>query len=509
MPPLTQVFKLSAGLVGAFLLFGAAVPGLLADGSKLVHRFILDTFGWFYLVSVTGILICAIYLIFSRFGHIRLGLDGDRPEYNLVTWFAMLFCAGMGIGLVFWGVAEPTLHYYDPPSGPGQTPEAAEQALRYSFFHWGFHPWAIYAMVGLALAYPQFRKRTPGLISESCRPLMGKWIEGPVGYAIDTMAVFATVFGAATSLGFGAMQISGGLSYLLGTPNTIGTHLILVVAVTVLFMTSAHTGLQRGIKYLSNINIVLALSLLTFLLMIGPTKFLMTAFTSSLGNYLSELPWMSLQLAPLGDQQWIRDWTLFYWAWWVAWAPFVGTFIARVSKGRTVREFVLGVMLVPTVFCGLWFSVFGGTAISLEMNGDGGIKQLIDVQGYEVALFFLLDHFPLGALMSTLAIFLVAIFFITSADSATFVLGTFTTRGELSPPNLIKFVWGIVLSVAAGVLLLSGGLKGLQTTAIIVAFPFAMIMIVMVVALFLSFQGELKAEAEGVRPERGPNDWLQ
>ena len=497
MPPLTQVFKISAGLTGAFLLFGAVAPGLLADGSDLVHRFLLDTFGWFYLTSVSGFLICAIYLIFSRFGHIRLGQDGDRPEYRLVTWFAMLFCAGMGIGLVFWGVAEPTLHYYNPPAGPGQTAEAARLALRYAFFHWGFHPWAIYAMVGLALAYLQFRKRTPGLISESCRPLLGKWVEGPAGCAIDTMAVFATVFGVATSLGFGAMQISGGLSYLLGTPNTVGTHLILIAAVTVLFMSSAQTGLQRGIKYLSNINIVLALSLLAFLFVIGPTKFLMSVFISTLGNYLSELPRMSLQLAPFGDQQWIQDWTLFYWAWWIAWAPFVGTFIARVSKGRTVREFVLGVMLVPTVFCGLWFSVFGGTAISLEMNSDVGIKHIIDVQGKEIALFSLLDHFPLGAVMSTLAIFLVAIFFITSADSATFVLGTFTTRGELSPPNSIKFVWGVVQSAAAAVLLLSGGLKGLQTAAIIVAFPFAIVMIVMVVSLFRSFQKEVKAEAEG------------
>lgn len=494
LPPLTRVFKISSALAGAFLLFGAVAPGLLADGSDLIHRFLLDTFGWFYLTSVAGFLICAIYLIFSRFGHIRLGQDGDQPEYRLVTWFAMLFCAGMGIGLVFWGVAEPTLHYYDPPSGAGRTAEAARLALRYAFFHWGFHPWAIYAMVGLALAYLQFRKRTPGLISESCRPLLGKWVEGPTGCAIDTMAVFATVFGVATSLGFGAMQISGGLSYLLGIPNTTGTHLVLIAVVTVLFMISAQTGLQRGIKYLSNINIVLALSLLGFLFVLGPTKFLMSVFTSTLGNYLSELPRMSLHLAPFGDQEWIQDWTLFYWAWWVAWAPFVGTFIARVSKGRTVREFVLGVMLVPTLFCALWFSVFGGTAISLEMNGNVGIKDIIDVQGKEVALFSLLDHFPLGALMSTLAIFLIGIFFITSADSATFVLGTFTTSGELNPPNPIKFVWGVVQSAAAAVLLLSGGLKGLQTAAIIVAFPFAMVMILMVVALFRSFQQEVRME---------------
>ncbi len=489
----STVFKLSVGLTGAFILYGVIAPGNLASVSQALQTRLLDTFGWFYLLSVSGFLACTLPLIFSRYGDIKLGQEGDEPEYRLVTWFAMLFCAGMGIGLVFWGVAEPSLHYHDPPTGPGETIDAARAALRYSFFHWGLHPWAIYTMVGLALAYLQFRKRRPGLISESCRPLLGNRVDGAAGYTIDTLAVFATVFGVATSLGFGAMQISGGLSYLVGIPNTIVTQLILILVVTVLFMVSAQTGLQRGIKYLSNTNMVLALVLLVFLFSLGPTKLLMNVFTSIFGSYVQQLPRMSFQLGPFEGGAWIQDWTLFYWAWWIAWAPFVGTFIARISKGRTVREFALGVLLVPTVFCAFWFSVFGGTAIWLEMFQDVAVKSAIDAQGKEVALFTVLDQFPMGAVMSTIAIILIATFFITSADSATFVLGTFTTNGDLNPPNSVKFVWGVIQSLAAAVLLWSGGLKGLQTASIIAAFPFAIVMIFMILSLFKSLNEELRA----------------
>lgn len=491
--PMNTVFKVSVALAAAFLLYGAMAPDNLASVSKAIQHRLLDTFGWFYLLSVSGFLACTLPLIFSRYGDIRLGRDGDQPEYRLVTWFAMLFCAGMGIGLVFWGVAEPSLHYHDPPRGAGETIEAARMALRYSFFHWGLHPWAIYTMVGLCLAYVQFRKQRPGLISESCRPLLGARVDGTTGCTIDTLAVFATVFGVATSLGFGAMQISGGLFYLVGVPNSIATQLILIVVVTILFMLSAQTGLQRGIKYLSNINMVLALLLLSFLFALGPTKLLMNAFTSTMGSYVQQLPQMSFRLGAFEGGTWIEDWTLFFWAWWIAWAPFVGTFIARISKGRTVREFVLGVLLVPTVFCAFWFSVFGGTAISLDMFEQVGVKATIDAQGKEVALFSVLDHFPFGAVMSTIAIVLIGTFFITSADSATFVLGTFTTHGDLNPPNAVKFVWGIIQSLAAAVLLWSGGLQGLQTAAIIAAFPFAIVMILMILALFKSLSEELKS----------------
>ena len=490
----TLVFKVSLGLVSAFLLWGALAPDQLAKTTGSIQNWLLDAFGWFYLLCAVGLLVTAVILVFSRYGDIPLGQDGEKPEFPLVTWFAMLFCAGMGIGLVFWGAAEPSSHFYDPPYGSPETPEAASLALQYSFFHWGLHPWAIYTMVAMCLAYFQFRKQEPGLISASCRPLLKNRAQGLAGQTIDIIAVFATVFGVATSLGFGAMQISGGLSYLFSIPNSVITQLILIMIVTVLYMVSAQTGLQRGIKYLSNLNMVLAISLMAFLLFLGPTKFIMEVFTSALGEYLHNLPKMSLYLAPFDDSRWIQNWTLFYWAWWIAWAPFVGTFIARISRGRTVREFVLGVVLVPSLFCAFWFSIFGGTAISLEMFHQAGLKAVIESQGKEVALFTLLEQFPMGAVMSLIAIFLIGTFFITSADSATFVLGTLTTNGNLNPSNSVKFTWGIVQSVAAAVLLWSGGLKGLQTGAILAAFPFAFIMLLMVGSLFKAFKEDPAAK---------------
>ncbi|MEC4681584.1 MAG: BCCT family transporter, partial [Nitrospirota bacterium] len=401
----TTVFVFSLSLASAFLLWGGLAPNQLAQVTGSIQTWLLDAFGWFYLLCVVGLLVTAVMLIFSRYGDIPLGRDGEKPEFPLLTWFAMLFSAGMGIGLVFWGVAEPTAHFYDPPFGAPETPEAASLALQYSFFHWGLQPWAIYTMVAMCLAYFQFRKGEPGLISASCKPLLKGYAQGWVGKSIDIIAVIATVFGVATSLGFGAIQISGGLSYLFDLPNTIMTQLILIAVVTALYMLSAQTGLHRGIKYLSNLNMVLALSLMGFLLFLGPTKFIMDVFTSALGEYLHNLPKMSLYLAPFDDSRWIQDWTLFYWAWWIAWAPFVGTFIARISRGRTVREFVLGVLLVPSLFCAFWFSVFGGTAISLEMFDHAGLKQVIEAQGKEVALFTLLERFPFGAVMSLIAIF--------------------------------------------------------------------------------------------------------
>ncbi len=496
----TPVFKISFSLVSAFLVWGAVAPTQLATVTAAIQRWLLNAFGWFYLLCAVGLLVMAVTLIFSRYGDIPLGKDGEKPEFPLVTWFAMLFCAGMGIGLVFWGVAEPTAHYYDPPRGVGETPEAASLALQYSFFHWGLHPWGIYTMVAMCLAYFQFRKGKPGLFSASCEPIFGERMQGSMGQAIDIIAVFTTVFGVATSLGFGAIQISGGLSYLFALPNTISLQLLMIAVVTVLYLLSAQTGLQRGIKYLSNLNMVLAVSLMGFLLFLGPTKFIMEVFTSALGAYLQNLPTMSLYLAPFDDSRWIQDWTLFYWAWWIAWAPFVGTFIARISRGRTVREFVLGVLFVPTLFCAFWFSVFGGTAISLDMFEQAGMKQVIESQGKEVALFTLLEHFPFGGIMSLIAIVLIATFFITSADSATFVLGTLTSNGNLNPPNAIKFTWGIVQSVVAAVLLWSGGLKGLQMGAILAAFPFAVIILFLMVSLFRSFREEVRGRAHKPAP---------
>ncbi len=492
MKSTTLVFNSSCVLAFAFLLWGGLAPDHLAEITGSLQTSLLDTFGWLYMLTVSGVLLCALCLIFSRYGDIPLGPDGAKPEFNLLTWFAMLFCAGMGIGLVFWGVAEPTSHFHTPPTGEGGTTEAAQLALQYSFFHWGLHPWGIYTMVALALAYFQFRRGTPGLFSLACQPVLGSHSTGPLGTAVDVIAVFATVFGVATSLGFGAVQISGGLSYVFGIPNTLETQLTLIAIVTVLFMLSAQTGLHRGIKYLSNLNMILALSLLGFLLFFGPTHFIMTVLPSTLGHYIKNLPTMSLNLAPFSNSSWIQDWTLFYWAWWIAWAPFVGTFIARISKGRTVREFVLGVLLVPSLFCAFWFTVFGGTGIFLELFQDVPMKAVMEKEGIEVLLFTVLQQYPMGTIMSLIAIFLIATFFITSADSATFVLGMLTTKGSLNPPNHIKFTWGVIQSLSAAILLWSGGLKGLQTGAILAAFPFLFVIILLIISLLKSFKEEVR-----------------
>jgi len=495
----SRVFYISAVIAILFIIWGVIPDSTLPNANldnvtSIIQGFFVDKFGWFYLLSTTGLLVFAIYLIFSKYGKIKLGKPNDKPEFSYITWFAMLFSAGMGIGLVFWGAAEPLSHLNEPPFGSANTPEAAKTALQHSFFHWGLHPWAVYATLGLALAYFNFRKQSPGLISSILEPLFGNKIKGAWGTIIDTVVVFATVFGVATSLGFGAIQISGGLSYVFGINKTFSLQLTIIVVVTVLFMTSAMTGLNRGIKYLSNTNIVLAIALMLSLLFLGPTTFIMDFFTSTFGSYIQELPSMSLRMSPFSEEgrSWLNDWTIFYWAWWIAWSPFVGTFIARVSRGRTIREFVLGVLMVPTIFGAIWFAVFGGTAINLEMFTGANLTEVANDLGTESVLFALFEEIPYGIVLSLIGILLISTFFVTSADSATFVLGMQTTGGSLFPPNRIKFAWGILQSGAAAVLLWQGGLEALQTASIIVALPFSVILILVIISLFKAFQQEGK-----------------
>lgn len=402
----------------------------------------------------------------------------------------MLFSAGMGIGLVFWGVAEPVSHYFSPPAGvTGQTTEAAQTALRYAFFHWGLHPWGIYALIALALAYFQFRKGAKGLISSTFGPLLGERIHGPLGKGIDILAVIATAFGVATSLGLGTLQINGGLSHLFGLPSNTTVQIVIISIITVLFLLSATTGLDRGIKYLSNTNLVLALLLLLLTLVLGPTSFIFDAFTSTLGSYLNNLISMSLRLTPFTQGTWVANWTLFYWSWWIAWAPFVGMFIARVSKGRTIKEFVICVMLVPSLLSFIWFSVFGGTALHLEIFDQAPIGAAVQ-RDISTALFLALEQLPMGYILAVVAVLLIITFFITSADSAIFVLGMLSSDGNLDPSNRVKITWGILQSAIAIVLLLSGGLEGLQTASIVAALPFTVIMVLMCFSLVLALKEE-------------------
>ncbi|SFL36423.1 glycine betaine transporter [Gracilibacillus orientalis] len=500
MKKVTKVFYISLAISVLFIIWGLIPKDALPEWNldhvtSLIQGFLVTRFGWFYLLVTTAFLIFAIFLIVSKYGNIVLGKDEDKPEYNYLTWFGMLFSAGMGIGLVFWGAAEPIRHLHEPPYPTGTEAAAARVAMQHSFFHWGFHPWAVYATLALALAYFQFRKDEPGLISSTLKPLYGDKMNGGYGTLINVIAVFATVFGVATSLGLGAQQIGSGLEFISDNiSNTINTQLIIIAAVTVLYMLSALTGLNKGIKILSTTNIIVAILLMLFLLFTGPTNFIMNFFTTTLGSYISNLPEMSFRMAPFNEENahWLEDWTIFYWAWWIAWAPFVGMFIARVSRGRTVREFVVGVLLVPTIFGALWFSVFGGSAIHLEMNQNIDIFNIINESGSEAALFTVLENFPLSTFMSVLAVLLISTFFITSADSATFVLGMQTTNGELNPDISVKVAWGIVQSGTAAVLLWQGGLGALQTASIIAAFPFAIILIMVTYSLFKAFKEEAR-----------------
>ena len=511
MSKVSNVFWISLVIASAFVVWGVIAPVQLGELMDQTKAFFLDSFGWFYQLAASFFLLFALFLIFSKYGKIKLGADDDKPDFSRATWFAMLFSAGMGIGLLFFGVSEPISHFANPPIGEGGTPEAAKIALRYTYMHWGFHAWAIYSTIAVVLAYYKFRKGKPGLMSVTLSPLLGDRSKGAIGTTVDVVAVFATIFGVAASLGLGAAQINGGLNYVAGIPNNFTIQLIIIAIVTVLFLLSASTGLQRGIKYLSNANLVLAVILLFGFLILSPTGFVLDLFTTTLGSYVQNLPSMGLRLTPFNEEQanWIKGWTIFYWAWWIAWAPFVGTFIARVSKGRTVREFMIAVLVIPTIVCAFWFAVFGGTAIYFEYFEGAAISS----QALETALFYVYDLLPFSGLLVIVTLLLITTFFVTSADSATFVLGMQTAKGDLNPPNVVKIVWGLFLSASAVVLMLSGGLSAMQTAIIVSAFPLTFVLIAMSFAILKDFRNEVpvkkvkgkKAEAKVAKTDKEPN----
>ncbi|WP_099157466.1 glycine betaine uptake BCCT transporter [Virgibacillus ndiopensis] len=482
MKKVTAVFWITLAITLVLSIFGIVTPDKFGSVSGSIMNYISIHFGWYYLIIVTIFVVFCLYLIFSPYGKIRLGKQTDKPEFSYPTWFAMLFSAGMGIGLVFYGVASPVSHFIKtPPTAEPGTREALEDSLRITFFHYGIHAWAIYAVTALVLAYFMFRHGKPGLISAALEPLFGNRMNRSWGKAIDIIAVFATIVGVATTLGFGATQINGGFTYLFGVDDDLWVQLVIILVVTVLFMLSAYTGLSKGIKYLSNANMILAAILFFAVLILGPTMYILNSFTDTLGAYIQKIPAESFRISPNNEDErkWVMDWTVFFWAWWIAWAPFVGIFIARVSKGRTIREFLSGVLIVPSVVSFLWFAAFGMSGIEAQNNG-------IDIAGLpdEQALFGLFDNFPLSTVLSILAILLIGTFFITSADSATFVLGMQTTNGSLSPSTSVKFVWGFAQSAIAAVLLYTGGLQALQNALISAALPFSLIMLLMVLSFY-------------------------
>ena len=433
-----------------------------------------------------------VFLAFSKYGKIRLGADSDRPQYPFFTWIGMLFSAGFGVGLVFWGVAEPMSHFFTPPYADTQalTVESARLAMAYSFFHWGVSQWSVFAIVGLIIAYFQFRRNADGLISTSLSPLLkDRSYTRPLNQTIDIFAVIATVMGVATSLGLGVLQINGGLNSVFGLPNTALVQVLIIVVLTALFLTSTTTGLDRGIKWLSNVNLATALVLMIFVFFAGPTVFILETFTLGFGDYLQNFIRYSLRLQPYQQGTWVRDWTIFYWAWAIAWSPFVGAFVARVSRGRTIREFIVGVLVVPPAIALLWIAVFGGTALHLDLFEGTSIAQAVDAD-VTSALFVTFAELPLSFLLSVLSILLILTFLITSADSATYIISSMTTNGSLNPPLAVRIVWGVLLGGIAAVLLIASGLEGLQTASLISALPFTIILILMVYTLFSQLRKE-------------------
>lgn len=489
MKNVSYVFYITAAIIVVAVTLGALFPVQAEAITSQLNVILTTFFGWYYMWIMLGFVAVGLFLAFSPYGRIRLGKDNDRPEFSTPSWIAMLFSAGLGIGLVFYGAAEPLLHAFaDAPISEPGTDKAIKEGLVFTYFHYGLHAWAMYGLVALVLAYFQFRKGEPGLISTTLKPILGDKTKGPLGKGIDVLSAFATIFGVATSLGLGAAQINAGLAHLFGIEDSFMSKFLIIIIVTVLFLISAWSGISKGIRYLSNANMVLAGILFATILIVGPTLLILNLYTETFGFYLQNIVQLSFRTSPLeGDNRaWLDAWTIYYWGWWISWSPFVGMFIARVSRGRTIREFMLAVILIPTIICSLWFVTFGTTAIDIQQSGINLTQHAI-----EILNFHMFDQLPLSWLLSITSVVLVLIFFITSADSATFVLGMQTTNGSLNPPGTVKIVLGLILSSVAIVLLYVGGLTALQNTVIAAALPFSFIVILMIISLFQSLRKEL------------------
>ncbi|WP_083264516.1 BCCT family transporter [Pseudohongiella acticola] len=486
------VFITVAVLVLLLVFFSAVYTDLASSLSGLLYTWINTKAGWFYMLVVTGFLVFVVWLALSRFGSIKLGPDDSAPDYSYSVWFAMLFSAGIGIGLMFFGVAEPVTHLMLPPVGDAQSAEAARQAMRLTLFHWGLHGWGIYAVVALSLAYFAFRKGLPLTVRSSLYPLIGNRIYGPIGHAVDVFAVLGTLFGVATSLGLGVMQINAGLNYLFEVPVMMPVQVGLIALITLIATASVILGLDGGIRRLSILNIVLAAGLLGFVLLAGPTALLLQALMQNTGAYIAGLLDMTLNLYVYQpNDAWLSAWTLFYWGWWIAWAPFVGMFIARVSRGRSIREFIVGVLLLPLGFTVMWMTFFGNTAIDLIMN-QGMETLATDVAvDNSVALFQFLEHLPWPAATSFIATILVVTFFVTSSDSGSLVVDTLTSGGASQTPLWQRIFWALLEGTIAAVLLIAGGLAALQTATVASALPFAVVMILMCWGLLRALRREL------------------
>ncbi len=491
------VFYVTVAISLAFVLWGVFFTGSFDRLTKSALDFVVSDLSWFYLIVTTFFLAFVLFLAFSRYGKVKLGKEDEEPEFGLFSWFAMLFQAWMGIGVIFWGVSEPVMHYAaEPPYGGAEpnTAEAAQLSMQYSFFHWGLHAWAVYAVVALAVAYFNFRKDKPGLISAVLSPLLGDRAEGPIGKAIDVLAILATLFGVAVSLGLGTLQIDAGLGQSLGFPTGLGPQLLIIGVTTIAYMLSASTPINKGVNFLSQASIYMAAILLLFFVVVGPTVVQINAFTQGIGDYLGELIPMSFRMNAFNqDTAFLGTWTLFLFATWIAWAPYVGVFVARVSRGRTIREFIVGVLVAPSLANFLWFAVFGGAAIDLDQSLGGTISAAAQSDP-AVGLFAFLNEYPLPLVTSLAAIFLLFIFFVAGADAATIVLGRMSAGGVLNPNRVIRLVWGAVMAAIAAVLLLAWGLPALENASILAGLPFVIIMITMCVSLYKALKADAREE---------------
>ena len=483
------VFITSSVLIVGFIIFGSLFSETAATLFSFLQAFIAEKFRWLFIILFNMALVFCIYLTASRYGDIRLGKQTERPQYSLFSWIAMLFSAGIGIGLVYWGTAEPLYHFMAPPLGEAETLESAKQAMNLSFLHWGLHAWAIYTIVALSLAYFHFRRGLPLSIRSTLYPILGQRIYGKWGHTVDVLAVFGTMFGVVTSLGLGVMQINAGLEGLFGIPSTLTIQFIIIAFVTSLACGSLMLGLDKGIKRLSDINMGLTGILLAFMVILGPTLYIFDSFIENVGNYLANIVTLSTWSEAYSNTDWQKAWTIFYWAWWVSWSPFVGVFIARISRGRTIREFVFGVLLIPMTILFFWFTTFGGVAIQMEllagMNPEvvsPGLVAAVQAD-YGSAIFKLVEYYPLTKPITLLIVVMIVLWFVTSSDSASFVIDMLTAGGDTNPPKIQRLFWALMQGLIAAILLAAGGLDALQAAAIVAGLPFALVIFVMMYAL--------------------------
>ena len=490
----------SALTVVVFVLFTVISPDYAGSVFNRARDFISSQLDWYYIAIMNFYLIFAVLLVFSKYGKIRLGADSDKPEFSYFAWFSMLFGAGIGIGILFWSIAEPITHFQNNPfidANQSMSAEAAQIAMRISIFHWGLHGWALYAVLGMTFAYFSYRKGLPLSIRSALYPVFGERIHGPIGFIADLLAVLGTVFGIATSLGLGAQQMNAGISYLLGIEISIATQILLISVISVVATLSVLSGINRGIRILSELNMKLTLLILALFFVFGPTLYLLSSIATNSLDYLVNSPALGVWVDPDRDSQWQSWWTIFYWGWWIAWSPFTAMFIARISRGRTIGEFVLGVLLAPTVLTILWITIFGNTALHIEMFGDGGVTAAVNADR-TTALFKTIELLDLGmlmtGLMATICTVMLLTYFVTSADSATLIICTLISMGSDEPTAKLRIFWGVAIGAVAAVLLYSGGLEALQTASIIAALPFS-------VVLMLSTYGLCKSlYAEGQQP---------